>query len=135
MQCSAVHTLGHGKLSSAARADGAGLESVELLPAFSALPKLANRWRRLAVGAGESFPTGQLCKLDQRLRVLQAAPATHQHEESDRSQQDVSAPEGKTDESGDSDQANDRGDHQAARAAQHKPDQGAEYLAAIQRVD
>jgi hypothetical protein len=67
--------------------------------------------------------------------VLQAAPAIHQHEDGYRSQPDVLSPDSETDEAGDPYQAEYCGYHQAASAAQHKPEQGAENLAAIQRID
>ncbi len=49
--------------------------------------------------------------------------------------QSVLAPEREADESGDSDQAKDRGDHQTAGTSHHKPEQGAKDLAAIERID
>jgi hypothetical protein len=44
-------------------------------------------------------------------------------------------PKGEGEESGDADEADDGGSHQAAGAAQWKPKQGTENLAAIERID
>jgi hypothetical protein len=111
------------------------LERVELLAAFSTSPEFANRGRRFAVRAGEAIAARKLCELRQSLRLFQAAPATHQHEESDRTQPDILPPQRQTDETNDAYQSDDCSDHQTASAPKHKPEQGAEDLAAVEGIN
>ena len=67
--------------------------------------------------------------------MLQSAPAVHQHEDGDRPEPDVLLPESEGNEASYANEAEDRRDHQAAGAAQDKPEERTEDLAAIQRVD
>ncbi len=104
-------------------------------PHFPHCPVFAHRRRRLACRTGKTIAARQLCQAQQGPRVLQAAPAVHQHEGRDSSVPDGLRPDGETDESCHSDQAEDRGHHQAASSSEHKPEQGAKNLAAIQGID
>ena len=67
--------------------------------------------------------------------MFESAPATHHHEDRDRSQPHVLPPQGETDEADDSDQAEDRGHHQAASATERKPEQRAKDLAAVEGIN
>src|ERR1039457_4766008 len=71
----------------------------------------------------------------QRSRMLQASPAIHEHERGHDSEPGGMDPYRQTDKSGDTNEAEDRSYHQAARTSQHKPEQGAKNLAAIKRID
>jgi hypothetical protein len=88
----AVQAFCRGKLSSAPRASGPGLESVKRLPALSTFPEFAQRRCRLARWAGKSLPARQLCKTQQGTRLLQTAPAIHQYEDGDDPQPEILPP-------------------------------------------
>jgi hypothetical protein len=111
------------------------LEGVEGQPAFSALPEVSHRGRCLACWAGKPVPARQLCETQQGPRVLQAAPAIHQHEDGDRSEPDGFHPDGEGDNPGHAHKAKDRGHHQAAGSSEYKPEQRAKNLAAIQGIN
>jgi hypothetical protein len=112
-----------------------GLEHVEGLAALSARPVFSHWRSRLAGWAGEPIATRELCQTQKSACVLQAAPAVHEHKGCECTVPDGLCPDGETDESCHSDQAQDRGDHQTATASEHKPEQRAKDLTAIQWID
>jgi len=67
--------------------------------------------------------------------VFESAPAVHQHEGGDGSVPNRPRPDGKADETGDANQAEDRGHLQAACPAQHEPQERPKNLATIQGID
>src|SRR5580658_2542255 len=93
------------------------------------------RWFGLAVGAGEAFAARQLLLADEDARHLPAAPAVHQHVSRDGEEPDRLLENGKTDECGGTDEADDGGDLKAPTAPQRKPEQRAQNLPAIEGID
>lgn len=135
MLAPAIEALRRGELGVAVGTGRSGRESVEGLAAASALPVGAERGSSVAGGAGKSLTARQLRHAKQSLRMFESSPTVDCHVDGDRAQPEVSFEECERDKSGDAEQAQDRCRHQAAGAAQDKPKQGTENLAAIQRID
>ena len=77
----------------------------------------------------------KLCHTQKRLRVLEPAPAIHQHEEGESAVPQRSSPEGEADESCNSNEPENRSDHQAMGPSNDEPQQGTKNLTAVERID
>ena len=73
-------------LLAAARTHSPSLEGVKCLPALPAFPELPDRRRGIALRTHISMPARQLGQAQQRPRMLQSAPAVHQHKEGENSE-------------------------------------------------
>lgn len=132
---SAIETLRRGELKMAIRTDCAAFKSVEGLPAMPAFPICAG-WRRgLAGWASVAVTTREFCDAKKRLRVLESAPAVHEHEERERAEPHVLSDESQNDESDNSDQSENGCDHQAAGASEDEPQHRPKDLTAIEGID
>ena len=68
------------------------LEEVEGLAAVPTLPEIADRWMGLACRTSKVVSARQLGEAQQGSRVLQAAPAIHEHEYGDGSEPKIARP-------------------------------------------
>jgi hypothetical protein len=98
------------------------LEKIEGLAAVPALPEVANRGMGFARRTGKVVSARQLGEAQQGSRVLQSAPAIHEHENGDGAEPKIARPQRNADECCHTYEPQNRGHHQAAGAAQHKPE-------------
>jgi hypothetical protein len=111
------------------------LKHIERLLTVTASPVGALWWCSSAAWAGIPLSSRQLGNTQQLACVLQSTPTIHEHESRHRSEPDRSHPDSQSKERDDAHQTEGRGHHEATGAAQHKPEQGPEYLTTIQGVD
>src|SRR5580698_739596 len=135
MQSATSQAPGRCEAGATMRTDALGLKSVERLAALATLPEVSDRRRGVAAGASEAVATGQLRQTGQESCVLQPSPAIHQHEGGENAVPDGLSPHRQNDEPDYADETDHRRYHQAAGASEDEPEQGAEDLAAIERVD
>src|SRR5438270_2960035 len=135
MQMPAIQASRSRELGPAVRTHCPGLKSVERLSAVGALPILTDRWRSVAARTLKAVAARKLGHLQEILRVLQAAPAIHQHVEGNDPQPGVARINGKPDASDYSQESKDGGDQQATSSPEDKPKQRTQYLSAIQRIN
>ena len=117
------------------RADAAGLEGVELGIAFVATPDWTDGRCGPAAGAGETLAPRNSLEIAQCARCFEAAPAVHSGVGSNQAGPYGLSPQSQSDEPGNSKETEGRRDQETARAAQRKPEEGAEDLATIEGID
>ena len=90
---------------------------------------------RVRAGPLSEQAARQLCLLQQFARLLKSAPAAEQQINRDEAEPVITVLGGEGDEAEDAHDSKHRGHHQAARFAQHEPQQGAQDLAAVEGID
>lgn len=131
----AVEAICCGKLRSAIWAHGLALKCVECMLATAALPELSDGGRLLAMRAGKVVTPGQFFHAGQSASVLPAAPGVHEHIDGDKSHPDGFHPPCKCDKPERAQEPHDGRDHQTSRSSEHKPEQGAKYLTAVEGIN
>ena len=131
----AIEAGGRFKSCGTLRADSAGLEGVELRIALVATPDWTNRGIGPATGAGETLAARDFLEVAQSARGFEAAPAVHSGVGGDQARPYGLSLECKQQQRRDSKESEKRGNQQAARSAQRKPEQGAQDLSAIEWVN
>src|SRR6202041_3159621 len=131
----AIEASGQCKLGRTMGTEALGLERVEGLGTLAALPIIADRGMSFAGWTSESVPARQLGEMQELLRVRQSPPPIHEHEDGNRTEPNVSRPNGIADKRGDSHEPEDGSNHQTASATEDEPEQGAQDLSAIERID
>src|SRR5690349_20461330 len=114
MPPAAIQTSRGGILSRTVWADCASLKGIECLPAVFAFPESTQRRRGLAGRTNIAGTARQLRYTQQILRVSQAPPTVHQHEDRDGGQPHVLDPERQADEADDPHKTKNCRDHQTA---------------------
>ena len=131
----AIEAGGFFETRGALRTDAAGLEGVELGCTLIATPVGSDGRRGSATRAGESLAAGDFLKLAQGAGGFEAVPAIHAGIGGDEAQPDRLLPQCQQDKTGDPNKAENRSDQQAARSSERKPEQRAQDLTAIERID
>ena len=132
---SAIEALSRRILGSAVRANRSGFERIKRLTTLRALPVRSDRRTAAACGASEARPPRQLRNLKQGSGMLKASPTIQQNEDGKSCIPYRSLSQRESDESEDTEQAKDSGDHQAASAPNHKPEQTSQDLTAVEWVN
>jgi hypothetical protein len=117
------------------RTDTLSLEGIERLATLSTLPEVSHRWRGVAAGTGIAIAARQFCQAQEDAGMLQAAPAVQQQKSGHDAVPRRPRVNRQDEKAGYTEKSEDGGDHQAAGASQDEPEQGAQNLAAVQRVD
>jgi hypothetical protein len=131
----AVEAGGGGEAGGAGGANAAGFEGVESGVALVARPEEAEGRGGVTAGAGEALAAGDAFEFAERLGLFEAAPAVHGGVGGDETCPDGLGPEGETDEASDTNESEDRGNHEAAGASERIPEKRAKDLAPVERIN
>src|SRR6185312_6280951 len=131
----AIEAAAAGEGGAAGGAGARGGKEIERLAAGGAVPEGAGGRGDAAGGTEEAGLAGQFGELAQGAGVAQAAPTTQKDKGINHSQPQIAGQERRQAEQAGPHDPNGGGGKQAASAAEGEPEQGAEDLAAIERVD
>lgn len=117
------------------RAEALRRKSVERLAAFAATPEISHRRHGFAIGTGKTFAARRVRHFRHRARLHQSVPAIQQDEHADDSEPKIFRPDRKRNQSGDADKSDDARDEQTVGASKNKPEQRAQDLSAVERIN